>query len=200
MTLNLRKREIHLKLVYYGPPMSGKTTNILYIARRFPGRKGDLVSLSTEGERTLVFDFLPLEVKTVPGFTSRFHLYTVPGQALYHTVRRVVLKGADGVIFVADSGAQRREENLQTWQELHETLRSFRLQHIPVVVQYNKRDLPDALPLEALRAMLNPEGFHPEEEAVAIQGRGVFPTLQKAMREVLRHMAESLRHARPSAL
>lgn len=200
MTLNLKKREIHLKLVYYGPPLSGKTTNILYIAHHFPGRKGDLVSLSTEGERTLVFDFLPLEVKTVPGFTSRFHLYTVPGQALYRTIRRVVLKGADGVIFVADSAPDRKEENRKAWEELQETLRAFRIQDAPIVIQYNKRDLPDAVPLETLQGLLNPRREHPEEEAVALQGIGVFPTLQKAMRAVLHRVVENFHRLRSSAL
>jgi signal recognition particle receptor subunit beta len=185
--INYMAREINCKIVYYGPGLCGKTTNLQYIYKRTnPEAKGKMISLATETERTLFFDFLPLSLGEIRGFKTRFHLYTVPGQVFYDASRKLILKGVDGVIFVADSQLERLEAN----QESHDNLRTnlaehgYSLEKIPYVIQYNKRDLPNALPLDELRALLNPIGVN-EYEASARTGQGVFETLKAVSKLVL---------------
>jgi signal recognition particle receptor subunit beta len=178
--INVAAREIHGKIVYYGPGLSGKTTNLQYIHARIPApHKGELLSIATEAERTLFFDFLPLDVGKVHGFTIRFHLYTVPGQVLYERTRVAVLNGADGVVFVADAKRDRLAENLQSLRELGQNLtaQGKKFLDFPLVLQYNKMDLADALPVPVLDRYLNPMRA-PRFEAVAIKGLGVFETLR----------------------
>src|ERR1700685_3511635 len=156
--INYMAREIHCKLVYYGPGLCGKTTNLQYIYERTnPEHKGKMISLATETERTLFFDFLPLNVGEIRGFKTRFHLYTVPGQVVYDASRKLILKGLDGVVFVADSQSERMEENLQSMVNLKKNLeqQGYDIHDIPLVLQYNKRDLPNALPVSELRSALN---------------------------------------------
>jgi len=182
-------REIHFKIVYYGPGLGGKTANLEYIyARLDPRIRGGLVSLATELDRTLYFDFLPVDLGEIQGFATRFHLYTVPGQVYYNASRKLILQGVDGVVFVADSLESRMEANLESLDNLMENLMRVDqdLSSVPLVVQYNKRDLDGALPLEHLRAELNPEGRAPEFEAVANRGVGVFETLQAVGKRVVR--------------
>ena len=185
--INYMAREINCKIVYYGPGLCGKTTNLQYIYKRTnPEAKGKMISLATETERTLFFDFLPLSLGEIRGFKTRFHLYTVPGQVFYDASRKLILKGVDGVIFVADSQLERLEAN----QESHDNLRTnlaehgYSLEKIPYVIQYNKRDLPNALPLEELRQILNPIGVL-DYEASARTGQGVFETLKAVSKLVL---------------
>ncbi|HSM03683.1 MAG TPA: ADP-ribosylation factor-like protein [Longimicrobiales bacterium] len=177
--INYASREINCKVVYYGTGLGGKTTNLEHIYSRVnPDTKGKMISLATETERTLFFDFLPLDLGEVKGFKTRFHLYTVPGQVYYNASRRLILKGVDGIVFVADSQKERAEANIEAMHNLYENLESYGydLASIPFVIQYNKRDLPDVLPVEQLRAQLNPKGV-PDFEGVAIEGTGVFETL-----------------------
>jgi signal recognition particle receptor subunit beta len=185
--INYMAREINCKIVYYGPGLCGKTTNLQYIYKRTnPEAKGKMISLATETERTLFFDFLPLSLGEIRGFKTRFHLYTVPGQVFYDASRKLILKGVDGVIFVADSQLERLEAN----QESHDNLRTnlaehgYSLEKIPYVIQYNKRDLPNALPTEELRQLLNPIGVL-DYEASARTGQGVFETLKAVSKLVL---------------
>ncbi|MCF6192203.1 MAG: ADP-ribosylation factor-like protein [Candidatus Hydrothermae bacterium] len=185
MIIDPRKKEIRFKIVYYGAAVSGKTTNIKHIHSRYPGPKGDLVTIDTEGERTLVFDFLPIEIEIIKGFKTRFYLYTVPGQFFYKATRKMVLKGADGVIFVVDSSRARLHDNIASFKELVETLKAYGLVRIPIVIQYNKRDLPDAIPLAELQKRLNPYRF-PAFEAIAVQGKGVFRTLEAMIKLLVR--------------
>jgi mutual gliding-motility protein MglA len=178
--INVAAREIHCKIVYYGPGMSGKTTNLQYIHQQVPqATKGDLLSIATETERTLFFDFLPLDLGKVRGFQTRFHLYTVPGQVLYERTRVAVLNGADGVVFVADSQKKKLEEDVNSLRELAKNIQKQgkRFQDFPLVLQYNKRDIPGALPLEILDKYLNPFKW-PRYEASASLGTGVFDTLK----------------------
>jgi signal recognition particle receptor subunit beta len=178
--INVAAREIHCKIVYYGPGMCGKTTNLQYIHSQVPqATKGDLLSIATETERTLFFDFLPLDLGKVRGFQTRFHLYTVPGQVLYERTRVAVLNGADGVVFVADSQKSKLEENVNSLKELARNIQKQgkRFQEFPLVLQYNKRDLPNALPLPILDKYLNPFNW-PRFEACAASGPGVFDTLK----------------------
>ncbi len=178
--INVAAREIHGKIVYYGPGLSGKTTNLQYIHSRIPSNtKGELLSIETETERTLFFDFLPLDLGKVHGFTIRFHLYTVPGQVLYERTRVAVLNGADGVVFVADASRDRLPDNLQSLRELAQNLtaQGKRFIDYPLVMQYNKMDLPTALPTPVLDRYINTVKV-PRFEAVAINGRGVFETLR----------------------
>ncbi len=178
--INVAAREIHGKIVYYGPGLSGKTTNLQYIHSRIPSNtKGELLSIETETERTLFFDFLPLDLGKVHGFTIRFHLYTVPGQVLYERTRVAVLNGADGVVFVADGSRDRLPDNLQSLRELAQNLtaQGKRFIDYPLVMQYNKMDLPQALPTPVLDRYINTVKV-PRFEAVAINGRGVFETLR----------------------
>ena len=188
--INHRAREIHFKIVYYGPGLCGKTTNLQFLHERLPQeRRGRLISIATDHERTLFFDFLPVDLGEVNGFTTRFHLYTVPGQVHYRLSRRAVLTGADGIVFVADSHPARERANRDSLADLEEQLEAVGLTpvqsaRIPRIFQYNKRDLRAALPLERLRAALNPLGA-PEFEAVACEGRGVGETLKAGCKAML---------------
>lgn len=185
--INYSSREINCKIVYYGPGLCGKTTNLQHIyARTNPTLKGKMISLATETERTLFFDFLPIALGEIRGFKTRFHLYTVPGQVFYDASRKLILKGVDGVVFVADSQIERMEANLESMDNLHLNLKEqgLSLEKLPFVVQYNKRDLPNAAPLEEMRKLLNPGGA-PDFEAMAHTGVGVFETLKAVARGVL---------------
>ena len=185
--INYSSREINCKLVYYGPGLCGKTTNLQYIYERTnPDHKGKMISLATETERTLFFDFLPLALGEIRGFKTRFHLYTVPGQVFYDASRKLILKGVDGVIFVADSQIERMEANEESIENLRTNLaeRGYSLEKLPFVIQYNKRDLPNVAAVEELRQLLNPTG-QPEFEAVARTGVGVFDTLKATAKLVL---------------
>jgi signal recognition particle receptor subunit beta len=177
--INYASREINCKIVYYGTGLGGKTTNLEYIYSRVnPDTKGKMISLATETERTLFFDFLPIDLGEVRGFKTRFHLYTVPGQVYYNASRRLILKGVDGIVFVADSQASRAEANIESMHNLYENLETYGydLSSIPFAIQYNKRDMPNILAPEELRAQINPMGV-PDFEGVAIEGKGVFETL-----------------------
>ncbi len=190
--INYSSREINCKIVYYGPGLCGKTTNLQYIySKTNPDVKGKMISLATETERTLFFDFLPLALGQIRGFKTRFHLYTVPGQVFYDASRKLILKGVDGVVFVADSQIERMEANLESLDNLHINLRDqgYQLDQIAYVVQYNKRDLPNAAPLDEIRKLLNPNGV-PDFEACATVGTGVFETLKAVARSVLRELKE----------
>lgn len=186
-TLVVATRELHCKLVYVGPGLGGKTTNVEYVYTRVaPEARGKMISLKTDSERTLFFDFLPLMLGEVSGYKVRFHLYTVPGQVHYDASRRLILKGADGVVFVADSSPARLDANMESVENIREHLGELHRDaaRLPWVFQYNKRDLPEALPLEELREALQPQGA-PEHAAVAAQGVGVMETLKTAARSVL---------------
>jgi signal recognition particle receptor subunit beta len=185
--INYASREINCKVVYYGTGLGGKTTNLEHIYSRVnPDTKGKMISLATETERTLFFDFLPLDLGEVKGFKTRFHLYTVPGQVYYNASRRLILKGVDGIVFVADSQKERAEANIEAMHNLYENLESYGydLASIPFVIQYNKRDLPNVLPVEQLRAQLNPNQV-PDHEGVATEGSGVFETLTSVSKLVV---------------
>lgn len=185
--INYSSREINCKLVYYGPGLCGKTTNLQYVyAKTNPDARGKMISLATETERTLFFDFLPLSLGDIRGFKVRFHLYTVPGQVFYDASRKLILKGVDGVCFVADSQMERMDANLESVENLRVNLgeQGYDLDKIPYVVQYNKRDLPTALPVDELTRSLNPTGV-PQFEAVATVGYGVFDTLKAIAKQVL---------------
>ena len=185
--INYAHREITCKLVYYGPGLGGKTTNLQYIYNKTkPDAKGKMISLATETERTLFFDFLPLSLGEIRGFRTRFHLYTVPGQVFYDASRKLILKGVDGVCFVADSQMERMEANIESLENLRDNLteQGYDLDKLPYVVQYNKRDLPSVVPVEELAEVLNPTKV-PEFEAVATTGVGVFDTLRALAKQVL---------------
>ena len=185
--INYMAREINCKIVYYGPGLCGKTTNLQYIYERTnPEAKGKMISLATETERTLFFDFLPLSLGEIRGFKTRFHLYTVPGQVFYDASRKLILKGVDGVVFVGDSQVERMEANIESLDNLRTNLaeHGYSLEKIPYVIQYNKRDLPNALPTEELRQLLNPIGVL-DFEASARTGQGVFETLKAVSKLVL---------------
>jgi len=185
--INYSSREINCKIVYYGPGLCGKTTNLQFIySKTNPELKGKMISLATETERTLFFDFLPLALGEIRGFKTRFHLYTVPGQVFYDASRKLILKGVDGVVFVADSQIERMEANLESADNLRINLREqgYELEKIPYVVQYNKRDLPNAAPLQEMRRLLNPLQVS-EFEASANVGKGVFETLKAVAKGVL---------------
>lgn len=192
-TINFSAREINFKIVYYGPGLSGKTTNLKEIYDRVPGEsKGEMVSLATEDERTLFFDFLPLDLGSVNGFKTRFHLYTVPGQVFYNSSRKLILRGVDGVVFVADSAPNRLRANAESLRNLRENLLEYdlRLGDVPFVIQINKRDLPDALPMDMVNAVLNPEGRFQVFEAVASEFKGVFEPLRAVATMVLEKLAQ----------
>lgn len=185
--INYASREINCKIVYYGPGLCGKTTNLQYIYdSTAPQAKGKLISLATETDRTLFFDFMPLELGTVRGFKTRFHLYTVPGQVYYDASRKLILKGVDGVVFVADSQEERMDANIESLYNLEENLESqgYDLAKIPYVLQFNKRDLPNVTPMEELQAELVRRD-EPIFEAVATNGTGVFDTLKAVAKQVL---------------
>ncbi len=185
--INYSSREINVKLVYYGPGLCGKTTNLHYIYRKTnPEAKGKMISLATETERTLFFDFLPLALGEIRGFKTRFHLYTVPGQVFYDASRKLILKGVDGVVFVADSQVERMEANVESMDNLRVNLseQGYDMDKIPFVVQYNKRDLPNVAPVPEMEKILNHRGL-PSYEAVATTGVGVFDTLKNLAKQVL---------------
>jgi signal recognition particle receptor subunit beta len=185
--INFAAREINCKIVYYGPGLGGKTTNLQYVYDKTGEKqKGKMISLATETDRTLFFDFLPLDLGTVRGFRTRFHLYTVPGQVFYDASRKLILRGVDGVVFVADSQEERMDANLEALDNLQENLQEhgYDLAKIPYVLQLNKRDLPSAMGLDDLkRELIRKE--EPVFEAVAFQGTGVFETLKEVARLVL---------------
>ena len=188
--INYAQREIILKIVYYGPGLCGKTTNVKFIyAGTNPDARVKLISLETKQERTLFFDFLPLSLPKIRGFKTRLHLYTVPGQLFYSASRKLIMKGADGVIFVGDSQIERQEANIISMEDLKENLAAYdmSLDTVPFVVQYNKRDLPNILPVEQLRADLNPGEKYQDFEAIASHrnGPGVFDTLKAVVKMIL---------------
>ncbi len=190
--INFPAREINCKLVYYGPGLGGKTANLQWIYDNTgAGLKGKMISLATETDRTLFFDFLPLDLGTVRGFKTRLHLYTVPGQVFYEASRKLILKGADGVVFVADSQEERLDANLETLENLREHLKEHKLEFgtIPYVLQLNKRDLPNVMTQEDLCKNLRVKG-EPVVEAVAVEGRGVFETLREVAKLVLARVEE----------
>jgi signal recognition particle receptor subunit beta len=185
--INYSSREINCKIVYYGPGLCGKTTNLQYIYNKTnPEAKGKMISLATETERTLFFDFLPLSLGEIRGFRTRFHLYTVPGQVFYDASRKLILKGVDGVVFVGDSQMERMEANIESLDNLRTNLaeQGYDLDKLPYVVQYNKRDLPNAMTMPELEEALNPTKV-PQFEAVATKGVGVFDTLKAVAKLVL---------------
>jgi mutual gliding-motility protein MglA len=189
--VNYSTREITCKIVYYGPGRSGKTSNLQYIHAFVPEeRKGPMVSLATETDRTLFFDFLPLDLGTISGFRTRMQLYTVPGQVYYNATRKLVLRGADGVVFIADSQPEQFEENIESLRNLHENLleENIDVRTFPLVLQYNKRDLPGVLPVTQLDDVLNFRGV-PSFPAAAVSGDGVFDTLKSASQLVLQNLS-----------
>ena len=190
--INYASREINCKIVYYGPGLGGKTTNLQCIYERTnPQNKGQLISLATETDRTLFFDFLPLDLGTVRGFRTRFHLYTVPGQVFYDASRKLILKGVDGVVFVADSQEMRLDADLEALDNLKINLRDngFDLMTMPYVLQLNKRDLPNVISVEELKRILAIKG-EPVFEAVAPKGIGVFETLKAVAKQVLHDLSK----------
>jgi len=185
--INYLSREINCKIVYYGPGLGGKTTNLQFIYNKTaPEAKGKMISLATEADRTLFFDFLPLDLGSIRGFTTRFHLYTVPGQVFYDASRKLILKGVDGVLFVADSPMLRAAANIESMDNLRTNLaeQGYNLDTLPYVIQYNKRDMPAVSPVEELRQMLN-TGNVPDFSAVDTTGEGVFETLKSVAKLVL---------------
>jgi mutual gliding-motility protein MglA len=189
--VNYSTREITCKIVYYGPGRSGKTSNLQYVHAFVPEeRKGPMVSLATETDRTLFFDFLPLDLGTISGFRTRMQLYTVPGQVYYNATRKLVLRGADGVVFVADSQREQFDENIESLRNLHENLleENIDLRTFPTVIQYNKRDLPGVLPISDLDDALNFRGV-PSFPAAAVSGDGVFDTLKAVSQLVLQNLS-----------
>lgn len=188
--INYASREINCKIVYYGPGLGGKTTNLEYIYNKVaPSTRGKLISLATETERTLFFDFLPVDLGTIRGFKTRFHLYTVPGQVYYNASRKLILKGVDGVVFVADSQVERLDANIEAMHNLYENLAEYGydLRQIPFAIQYNKRDLPNVSPVDELNQHLNPDRVS-AYEAVATKGVGVFDTLKAVAKLVIKSL------------
>ena len=191
--INYASREINCKIVYYGPGLGGKTTNLEIIYGKVtPDTRGKLISLATETDRTLFFDFMPLELGTVRGFKTRFHLYTVPGQVFYDASRKLILKGVDGVVFVADSQDERMDANIESLYNLEENLQAngYDLLKIPYVLQLNKRDLPNVIPAEEMVAELRRKD-EPVHEAIAAKGNGVFDTLKSVAKQVLTELRKS---------
>ncbi len=189
-SINYAQKEISCKIVYYGPGMCGKTTNLQYIHEHITDdRRGKMVSLATPGERTLFFDFLPLEAPPVHGFDTKFQVYTVPGQVMYNSTRRLVLRGVDGIIFVCDSQWEKMAENVESFRNMEENLASYNtsLDIIPYIVQYNKRDLPGVAPVSFLEWLINRKAV-PSFEASATEGDGVFETLNQVCRLVLSNL------------
>jgi len=185
--VNYHTKEINCKIVYYGPGLGGKTTNIQYIYQKTSSNnKGQMITLNTENERTLFFDFLPLDLGEIRGFKTRFHLYTVPGQVFYEASRKLILRGVDGLVFVADSQVERMEANIESYQGLEKNLadQGYDVSKVPIVMQWNKRDLPNVVPVEDLQMQLNKRKF-PAFEATAVSGEGVFETLKMISKSVL---------------
>ncbi|OQX63650.1 MAG: gliding motility protein [Desulfococcus sp. 4484_241] len=199
---NINKREIECKIVYYGPGRGGKTTNLEYIFKAYKKQvKGEMVSIDTEGDRTLFFDFLPMDLGKIKGCDVRVQLFTVPGQVQYSSTRKLVLKGVDGVVFVADSMEVRREKNMLSLKDLQQNLKEYNLSifKIPLVLQYNKRDLADEgipiMPVEQMERDLNRQLKVPSFEASAINGKGVGQTLQACLRLTLQYLQKQLKWA-----
>lgn len=187
VSINYATREVSCKIVYYGPGLSGKTTNLQYVHMKVPSNtKGKLISLATDADRTLYFDFLPINIGTINGFAAKFQLYTVPGQVYYNATRKLVLRGVDGLVFVADSQPDKMDENIESLNNLKENLAEYgyNLDEIPIVIQYNKQDLPNVLKADGMRPVLNTSGW-PEFEASATEGFGVFDTLKCILKLVL---------------
>ena len=192
--INQATHEISCKLVFYGPGLGGKTTNLRYIYEKVaPGSKGQLISLATELDRTLFFDFMPLDLGSIHGYKTKFHLYTVPGQVFYNASRKLVLRGVDGIVFVADSQTERFGDTLESFKNLGENLAEMKLtlESLPLVLQYNKRDLPNTVTLDELNTKLNPHGY-PYFEAVANQGIGVLDTLKALSKLVLGNVGKRI--------
>jgi len=189
--INQATKELQVKIVYYGPALGGKTTNLVQVhehVQTLEGQKGKLVSLATSSDRTLFFDFLPIEAVAIKGFKTKFQLYTVPGQVIYNTTRQLVLRGVDGIVFVADSQYEKMEENVKSFQNLEENLKTLdlNLSEIPYVIQYNKRDLPNAAPIEYMEFLLNNRELQvPAFGATAHKCQGVFETLNMITRMLL---------------
>lgn len=184
---NHNAKEIHCKIVYYGPSLGGKTTNLQWVYQHTAqDQKSKLVALNTDVERTLFFDFLPLNIGEIRGYKTRFHLYTVPGQVVYDASRKLILKGLDGVVFVADSQIERMEENIESLRNLERNLEAqgYDIREIPLIIQYNKRDLPNAAPIKDLRASLNLYNS-PEFEATASEGKGVIESLKTISKSII---------------
>jgi signal recognition particle receptor subunit beta len=189
--INYASREINCKIVYYGTGLGGKTTNLEYIFKQLaPGIRGEMISLATETERTLFFDFLPLDLGSVQGFKTKFSLYTVPGQVEYNASRKLILNGVDGIVFVADSQREKMSENIESFRNMEENLAEYglTLDQVPYVLQYNKRDLPNVSNFEELEAALNTKGVA-SFEAVAVEGSGVFATLKAVSKAVLNRLS-----------
>lgn len=193
--VNFAHREVQLKIVYYGPGLGGKTTNLQVVHQRIaPDVRGNLTSVATSKDRTLFFDFMPLVANAIERYTTRFQMYTVPGQVMYNTTRRLVLRGADGVVFVADSQWSKMAENVESFANLVENLQlqGDSIDTIPYVLQYNKRDLPDIAPVSYLDYLLNNRGWRrPSFTSVAVQGKGVFETLNMIARMVLNRFVKT---------
>ena len=193
--VNYQNREINCKIVYYGPGLGGKTTNIQYVYQKTSGEnRGDMITLNTENERTLFFDFLPLDLGEIRGFKTRFHLYTVPGQVFYEASRKLILRGVDGIIFVADSQVERMEANIKSLEDLKNNLiaQGYEIEKLPIVMQWNKRDLANITPTQELEERLN-KWDAPSFEAVAIKGEGVFETLKMVSKLVLMNLKGGLK-------
>ena len=192
--VNHNKKEVNCKIVYYGPGLGGKTTNIQYVYKKTSGdNKGNMIKLNTENERTLFFDFLPLELGEIRGYKTRFHLYTVPGQVFYEASRKLILRAVDGLIFVADSQLEKMEANIESLDGLEKNLteQGYDISKIPLVFQWNKRDLPNVTPCEDLQKRLNKWGS-PAYEAAAVRGQGVFETLKEVSKLVLMNLKGGL--------
>ncbi len=201
VSINYSSREVCCKIVYYGPGLSGKTTNLQYVHAKIPGTtRGDLISLATEADRTLYFDFLPINIGTINGFAAKFQLYTVPGQVYYNATRKLVLRGVDGVVFVADSQPDKMDENIDSLANLDENLAEYGydLKSMPFVLQHNKCDLPNVMTLEQMDAKLNPTGV-PSFMSSATEGTGVFDTLKMIIKLVLDKAKSGGGQTRPNA-
>src|SRR5512136_1239162 len=191
--INYVAHEINCKIVYYGPGLGGKTTNLKYVyGITSPENRGKMISLATETERTLFFDFLPIDLGQIRGLRTRFHLYTVPGQVYYDASRKLILRGVDGIVFVADSQNSRYDANIESLYNLYENLEDYKLtvRDLPFVIQYNKRDMPDIIALDDLEQELNPDSY-PSVEAVATKGIGVFDTLKTVAKGILQRLSKN---------
>jgi signal recognition particle receptor subunit beta len=193
--VNYHTKEINCKIVYYGPGLGGKTTNIQHVYQKTSkDNKGKIISLNTENERTLFFDFLPLDLGEIRGFRTRFHLYTVPGQVFYEASRKLILRGVDGLIFVADSQVEKMEANVESIKGLEKNLleQGYDIEKLPLVMQWNKRDLPNVIPVQDLEDQVNKWGV-PSFESTACSGEGVFETLKMMSKMVLMNLKGGLK-------
>lgn len=200
--VNYSSKEINCKIVYYGPGLGGKTTNIQHVYQKTCGEnRGDIISLNTENERTLFFDFLPLDLGQIRGFQTRFHLYTVPGQVFYESSRKLILRGVDGIVFVADSQVEKMEDNVKSLNGLKTNLleQGYEINKIPLVMQWNKRDLPNTAAIEDMEAKLN-IWEAPSFSSIAISGEGVFETLKTISKLVLMNLKTGIREESPLSI